>query len=272
MIPVSLTAFTGYFLHFPVLNNEIVFVTLGVLFQGAAASALNQLQEKSIDLSMDRTKSRPFPSGNMSITQAIIFITLTLATGSFLIYHFGNTLAMILGLFTIAWYNGIYTYLKRITPFAILPGAVTGAIPPVIGWTAAGGYPLEKIPLLLAFVFFMGQVPHFWLLIMKYGDQYEKAGLPSLKRLFQSDQIRRLTFIWTTASVISASLLGFFGIIQSVIFRLILLFITLLVITIFLDLLSYKKGVKTKSIHFIALNTYFLLLMIILISDKIISL
>ncbi len=272
MIPVSLTAFTGYFLHHPVLNFEILFVTSGVLLQGAAASALNQLQERSIDKSMDRTKSRPFPSGSISKTQAVIFISLILVAGSFLILHFGNSLAMTLGLFAIVWYNGIYTYLKRVTPFAILPGAVTGAIPPVIGWTAAGGYPLDKIPLLLAFLFFMGQVPHFWLLIMKYGDQYEKAGLPSLKRLFQNDQIRRLTFIWTTASVISALLLGFFGIIQSAIFKLALLFITLLVIILFLDLLSLKKGRKTSSIHFIALNSYFLLLMIILISDKIISL
>lgn len=269
VFPVSLTAFTGYFLYDPVLNIFILLLTLGVFLQGAAASALNQVQENRIDSKMDRTRNRPLPAGRMKPLQAIIFVIIAFGTGSLLIYLSGNQIAVLLGVFTLLWYNGIYTPLKRITPFAVIPGSVTGAIPPVIGWTAAGGNLGDPVAILLAFLFFMGQVPHFWLLILKYGDQYKNAGLPSLKDVFSDRQINNLSFIWVSASFISALFLAYFGILLNPGLKITLVILTFTGILIFSRLIN-KIGTLNQKKYFILLNSFYMLLMAVLIMDKLI--
>ena len=97
----------------------------------------------------------------------------------------------------------------------MVPGAVTGALPPLIGWVAAGGGVWDKPIIFLEFLFFTGQIPHFWLLILKYGEEYEKAGLPSLTNIMSRTQINRLTFTWVVTSVIAALFLCYFEIIHS---------------------------------------------------------
>ncbi len=203
LIPVSFTSFTAYFMFAPYPGPGLFLSTLGVFLLGATASALNQIQEKEIDYSMERTRNRPIPSGKMSLSFAWSILTVTLICGSFLLWAYGSLTAMLLGLFSILWYNGVYTYLKRVTAFAVVPGSLTGAIPPVIGWTAAGGHLLDKTSILLAFIFFIGQVPHFWLLILKYGKEYKKAGLPVLSDVFSRIQISRLSFSWVAVTLAS---------------------------------------------------------------------
>ena len=93
-----------------------------------SASVLNQIQEVEIDSKMNRTINRPIPAGKISPKQAILFFLITLIAGMTLIYVAGNFKAAIIGLITILWYNGIYTYSKRITAFAVVPGAVTRGV------------------------------------------------------------------------------------------------------------------------------------------------
>ena len=76
----------------------------------------------------------------------------------------------------------------------MVPGAVTGALPPLIGWVAAGGGIWDKPIIFLEFLFFTGQIPHFWLLILKYGEEYRKAGIPSLTDIFQQDPDKQADF------------------------------------------------------------------------------
>ena len=127
----------------------------------------------------------------------------------------GILTAVIIGFITIFWYNVVYTYSKRITSFAVVPGAITGALPPLIGWVAAGGGPLDKPIIFIGFLIFTGQIPHFWLLILKYGEEYKKAGFPTLTDIFTTAQINRLTFSWVISSVFAALFLCYFEIIQS---------------------------------------------------------
>jgi protoheme IX farnesyltransferase len=107
---------------------------------------------------------------------------------------------MALGALALVWYNGVYTYLKRITAFAVVPGAVIGAIPPVMGFVAAGGHWSDPAILLVAGFFFLWQIPHFWLLSLLFDEQYRKAGLPTPTDIFDRSQQLRLTTSWMLAA------------------------------------------------------------------------
>jgi protoheme IX farnesyltransferase len=153
IFPVSLTAFMGYFLFEPTISYQIIIVSLGVFLLGVASSSLNQIQEKEIDAQMERTKNRPLPAGTINLTSALIFSILSFTFGMLTLVIWGTTISALLGLFTVLWYNGLYTFLKRKTAFAVIPGSLTGAIPPIIGWTAAGGSIYDFKIILIAFIF-----------------------------------------------------------------------------------------------------------------------
>ena len=271
MIPVSLTGFTGYFIFDPHLSFKILLVSFGILMLAISASILNQIQEVELDSKMKRTQDRPIPARKISLQQATIFFFFSLLAGIVIIYTTGNLVAALIGLITILWYNGIYTYAKRITAFAVVPGAITGALPPLIGWVAAGGGIWDKSIIFVEFLFFIGQVPHFWLLILKYGEEYEKAGIPSLTRIFSRPQINRLTFTWVVVSVIAALFLCHFGIIRTGMIVGILLIASLIMIWQFFDLLKIQANINYKKYSFL-LDSYFLLILLLLISDRIITL
>ena len=270
MLPVAFTGFTGYFMYKPEINFSILLVSFGILLQAIASSVLNQLQEIDLDRKMKRTHNRPLPAGTISIPAAILFFLLNLFAGTALIYFYGNPLAAAVGLFTIFWYNIIYTYAKRITAFAVVPGSLTGALPPFIGWTAAGGALLDKPIVFLGFLLFIGQVPHFWLLILKYGEEYGAAGIPSLTRVLSRTQINRLSFTWVVTSAISGLFLSYFQVIHSKIIITVLLFSSFYLIWSFRNMVTGPEGKIQFRRNFILLNSYFLLVLILLISDRII--
>jgi protoheme IX farnesyltransferase len=271
MIPVSLTGFTGYFIYKPHVSAGIFLVTAGILLLAISAAVLNQIQEVEIDASMHRTHTRPLPSGKISLRSAFIFFLCTLLTGSVILYLSGSLNALLTGLLTIIWYNGIYTYVKRITAFAVVPGALTGALPPLIGWVAAGGGIWDKPIIFLEFLFFTGQIPHFWLLILQYGEEYRKAGIPSLTAIMSRLQINRLTFIWVVTSVIAALFLCFFEIIGNNALCVALLITSIYIVWKFSELIRKNAEKINYRRYFILLDLYFLLLLIFLISDRIIG-
>jgi len=270
MIPVSLTGFTGYFIFDPRLSFKIVSVSIGILFLAISASVLNQIQETGSDRKMERTQKRPLPSGNIKPRQALLFFSWNLFAGMALVYSSGNLTAVLIGLIAIAWYNGIYTYAKKLTAFAVVPGALTGVFPPLIGWVAAGGGLWDKPIIFLEFLFFTGQIPHFWLLILKYGEEYANAGLPSLTRIMNRTQIGRLTFTWILTSVIAAIFLCYFEIIQTKLIVGILLIASGILIWQFSELIRQSGNKNLYRKYSILLDSYFLLVLILLISDRII--
>jgi heme o synthase len=271
MIPVSLTGFTGYFIYSPHLTSDLFLVSTGILFMAISASVLNQIQEADLDRKMARTQNRPIPSNKISIPQAATFFLACLAAGFTLIYCSGGLRAALIGIITIFWYNGIYTYSKRITAFAVVPGAVTGALPPLIGWVAAGGGVTDKPIIFLGFLFFIGQIPHFWLLIVKYGEEYRNAGIPSLTEILSMEQINRLTFTWVVSSVTAALFLCFFEIIRSRMIVGILLIASCYIIWKFSALVKIRTKSTDSTRYSILLDVYFLLVLILLISDSIIT-
>jgi protoheme IX farnesyltransferase len=271
MIPVSLTGFTGYFAFNPHFTSGVFILSFGVLMMAIAASALNQIQEVELDQKMTRTCKRPLPSERITINQALLFFLFNLIIGALAIYYAGNLKALIIGFLTLIWYNGVYTYSKRMTAFAVVPGALTGALPPLIGWVAAGGGVWEKPIVFIQFLIFIGQIPHFWLLILKYGEEYKHAGLPSLTDIFNGIQIKWLTFSWVAASVVAALFLCYFEIIKNPVIIVILIVFSGYIIWQFLDLLKNQADNMNYKRYSIFLDSYFLLVLLLLISDKIIS-
>jgi protoheme IX farnesyltransferase len=187
----------------------------GVFLLACGACALNQYQERDADARMARTAKRPIPSGKIRPGQALVLALLLILSGEGLLLLTGNPAVPLLGAAAVCWYNVLYTGLKRVSAFAVVPGALVGAIPPAMGWAAGGGRMTDPSLAALVFFFFMWQVPHFWLHLLTYGREYAAAGLPSLTDVFRTNQLERLTFQWLSATAVSALFLGLSGILQS---------------------------------------------------------
>ena len=270
MIPVSLTGFTGYIAFDPHFSSKVFLSSFGILLLAISASVLNQIQEVELDGKMKRTCIRPLPAKKIRIQYAMLFFLFNFIFGIAIISYAGNFKAALVGLITIIWYNGIYTYSKRITAFAVVPGAITGALPPLIGWVAAGGGLWDKPVIFIEFLIFTGQIPHFWLLILKYGEEYKQAGIPSLTDIFDRAQIKRLTFTWVISSVVAALFLCCFEIIQSPVINIILVSVSIYMVWQFIDLLRVDTNQNNYRRYSVFLNSYFLLVLLLLISDRII--
>jgi len=201
-VATALTSGAGYILATGELRPEIWIPLLGTFLLACGASALNHCQEVRFDARMKRTMHRPLPAGRMAVSTAFFIAGLLILLGLAVLASMErNSLQLVgLGALSVAWYNGVYVYLKRLTAFAAVPGALIGALPPIIGWTAGGGQLNHPLILLVAGFFFVWQVPHFWLLLLIQGEQYEAAGLPSLTARFSPEQLRRVTFMWVLAT------------------------------------------------------------------------
>jgi protoheme IX farnesyltransferase len=209
------SAATGFFLGPHYRSSGVVPLFAAVCMLACGASALNQYQERGIDARMERTRFRPLPSRAITPLHALCFSLVLISAGLTALAQTGGAESAILGLCALGWYNGIYTYLKRITAFASVPGAVVGMLPPAIGWVSAGGALLDARLAALCFVFFLWQVPHFWLLLLRCGDDYKQAGLPSLFSVMSPAQIARVTFVWLVAASVAGLLLPLYGIVRS---------------------------------------------------------
>jgi protoheme IX farnesyltransferase len=156
----------------------------------AGASALNQLLERHTDALMRRTEGRPLPSGRLQPVEVLAFgLALTLGGLIYLAAVVRQPLAVLVAVFTVVSYVLLYTPLKRRTTLNTLVGAVPGALPPVIGWTAARG-DLGPEALALFLILFIWQVPHFLAIAWIYREDYARAGL---RMLPAADPTGRLT-------------------------------------------------------------------------------
>lgn len=204
------SAATGFFLAPEHHAARVVIPATAVFFLACGASALNQFQERDIDAKMERTRTRPLPSGAMAPARVVVISALLMLAGLSLVSLAGPAATM-LGVSALIWYNGVYTYLKRITAFAAVPGAAVGMIPPLIGWVSTGGALLDARIAALCLLFFLWQVPHFWLLLLDRGEDYERAGLPSLTKVMSNIQIARITYVWITAAAVASLALPLYG-------------------------------------------------------------
>ena len=160
----------------PVSYLLLLHTLLGTALLAGGTGALNQWLEREADGKMRRTERRPLPAGRLQPPPALVFgVTVSVAGTLYLIWAV-NLLSALLGVLTLASYLFLYTPLKTRTPLSTLVGAFPGAMPPLIGWAAAGnGIGLEA--LVLFGMLFLWQFPHFYAIAWMYREDYARAGI-----------------------------------------------------------------------------------------------
>ena len=178
---VLLTTYVGFYLGWRgAMNYGLMLHTLfGTALVASGASALNQLLEREYDAKMRRTASRPLPSGRMQPAIVTLLGGVSSVAGLVYLALFVNHLTSVLAAVTLVSYVFIYTPLKRMTWANTLVGAIPGALPPLMGWTAARGELSGEGWALFAILAFW-QIPHFMAIAWLYRDEYAKAGFKML--------------------------------------------------------------------------------------------
>lgn len=270
-IPVALTGYLGYLRASGEFNEVFLFTFFGIFFMSMGSSTFNQVQERNTDKRMKRTADRPLPAGRISLAAAIVSGILFSAAGLALLLFTGKPLAALIGLVTLGWYNLVYTPLKRFTPFAVVPGAIIGALPPLIGWAAAGGNIIDREILLISFFLFIGQMPHYWLLLIKIGDEFREAGLPVITEIFSAGQLRSISFAWIIAAAASVVIFPVTGIMH-VRWMGILILSGVVIFLIILMIHTFRGDLTRKwRFSFVAVNLFYLFIILALIGDKLIE-
>jgi protoheme IX farnesyltransferase len=210
---VSLIVFTaviGMFLATPgmVPVGLLLAATAGIALTAGAAAAVNCLVEQKIDARMARTRGRPLPRGEVTPLQTLAFAGAVGGLGLFILHRWVNDLTMWLTLATFVGYAIVYTViLKPMTPQNIVIGGASGAMPPVLGWTAVTGE-IAPEALLLFLIIFAWTPPHFWSLALHRRQEYAAAGVPMLP-VTHGDRFTRLHVLLYTVILTAVTLLPF---------------------------------------------------------------
>jgi len=242
-----------------------VFSIIAIGAGAGAAGAINMWYDRDIDSIMDRTKSRPIPSGRVKSEEALTLGIVLSIFSIILLFVASNYIAAAFLFISIMFYTFIYTmWLKRYTPQNIVIGGAAGALPPVIGWyTVSQDFSL--FPVILFMIIFLWTPPHFWALSLYRSDDYQKAGIPMLP-VVKGKKITRLNIILYSLSllIISPSLwyLGFLGNIYGIISSL------LTIVFIYFSWNVYRKKVGSEPALFKYSILYLFLLFMVMPIDK----
>ncbi len=210
---VIVTTFIGFLLGSsgPVEYILLFHTIFGTALVAAGASALNMVLEWDVDARMRRTENRPIPSGRITVIHALFFGSVLSAVGLIYLLVFVNPLTSSLAAITLALYLFAYTPLKRKTSLCTVIGAVPGAIPPMMGWTAVQGS-IGFQAWWLFCILFLWQLPHFLAIGWLYREDYARGGFPMLPVTDTNGiQTSRQVIINTLALIVVSLLPAFLG-------------------------------------------------------------
>src|SRR5271167_289045 len=211
---IVLTAWCGYFFGAHRLGVSswslgLFHALLGVALVSSGTAALNEVLESSVDARMRRTAGRPLPSGRMSVTHAAtVGLALTLGGSAYLAIY-TNLLTGLLVFLTSVVYLAAYTPLKKISPLCTFVGAFPGAMPGVLGWTAARNH-LEWGTLVLFAILFVWQFPHFFSIAWLYREDYARGGVKMLPVVEEDGRSTARRILIYSVALIPISLLPSF--------------------------------------------------------------
>jgi protoheme IX farnesyltransferase len=211
---IIITAWCGFFFGarksgLPVVSWGLLHALLGVGMVSSGTAALNEVIEHDVDSKMRRTALRPIPAGRMSMLHATIVGALLAIGGSIYLVISANWLTGLLTFLTSVVYLAVYTPLKRISPVCTFVGAFPGAMPGVLGWTAARGR-LDWGTLALFAILFLWQFPHFFAIAWMYREDYAKGSIRMLPVIEPDGKSTSLRILLYSLALLPVSLIPAF--------------------------------------------------------------
>ena len=265
---VVATSAAGYYLGSTGMLNlpAMAAAVAGTALVAGGAATLNQVYERNTDALMQRTRMRPLPDGRVAPSDARTFGLVLSAAGLALLGARTNLLATTLALATLAVYLIIYTPMKRRSPMATLVGAVPGALPPLIGWTAShGGLAIGGGALFL--IVFLWQIPHFMAIAWMYRDDYGKAGFPMLPVVEPDGRRTGRQAVLYAAALVPASLVPTLVGLSGPIYAAVALVLGALLLWLAVRFAAVRTDRAARWL-FLASITYLPLIWIVMIADK----
>ncbi|MCB1665366.1 MAG: heme o synthase [Pseudomonadales bacterium] len=205
-----LTSLVGMFLAVPgmVPLDILIFGNLGIALVAGSGAVVNHLIDYKVDSLMKRTHNRPIPQGRVDPKQAALFAAGIGIAGMLILLFLVNPLCAWLTLASFVGYAFIYTgYLKRATPQNIVIGGLSGAMPPLLGWSAVTGT-VEPGALILVLIIFAWTPPHFWALAIHRKEEYAKTGIPMLP-VTHGEHITKIHIVLYTVIMFLVTLLPY---------------------------------------------------------------
>jgi protoheme IX farnesyltransferase len=269
---VGMSAVFGYVLSATDISAAMILPVLGIFLLSCSSAALNQYQERDTDSLMHRTRKRPLPSGTVAPRAVLFMVVALLIVGSALVFLAGNAMALVFSLLAFLSYNVIYTPLKKITPFAVVPGSFVGAFPVMAGWAAAGGFALDTRILAIACFFFIWQIPHFWLLMDLYSADYERGNFPTLRLYFNEKMLSVLTYLWIVILVLTSVFFITTRVVSNIPTQVAIAALGLWLLVGTCEMVSRSSDNRTEKSAFMKINVYVLAVTLVVMVDKVLSL
>ncbi len=259
---ISCSACFGAILAGRTAPFDVLYVSLSVFLLAMGGATINSAQEAVVDGEMKRTAHRPLVrqavSREFAVCLAIILVGLALIMLS---QVYRPVVCVSLGISALILYNAVYTPLKKETIFAIFPGAVCGAIPPLIGYFSAAGAPFSYTSLLLFMLLFLWQVPHFYLVLLRHKDDYLQSNLPSFIKTLSEKGVKQLSYVWICGLALVMMLFSVTGGINQAGLKYLVVFNALLLVVIAGYNLVLRESPAYRSL-FVCLNIMLLVHMI----------
>jgi protoheme IX farnesyltransferase len=228
------------------------------------AATLNSVQERRADKAMGRTRNRPLVQGVISRRRGLLQAQLLLGLGFFILYVGFPTIAPVLaGILAVFLYNFLYTPLKHKTVWAIIPGALCGAIPPYIGWLAAGGSYFSPVIMGVVALFIVWQIPHFWLVVLDNQRDYHSSDIPSMLKMMPARSLGLVSIVWVLSLVTILHIIVLLLVEVPSPGRAIISFGSFFFLLFYTYQLGFKKRLSYRFL-FIALNIFMFMVMVIL--------
>jgi protoheme IX farnesyltransferase len=262
-----LTSVVGMLLAVPgmVPLDVLLLGNLGIALVAGSGAAVNHLIDRKVDSLMKRTHNRPLPQGRVEPLQASVFAAAIGVVGMVILLFWVNPLCAWLTLASFVGYAFIYTgYLKRATPQNIVIGGLSGAMPPLLGWTAVTGS-IDPGALILVLIIFAWTPPHFWALAIHRKDEYAKTGIPMLP-VTHGEFVTKVHIIVYTAILMLVSIFPYLSGMSGLLY----LLAALLLGAVFMGWslkLMFRPGPKTAMETFRYSIVYLALLFVALLFD-----
>ncbi len=266
---VVLTTLVGFYLGSPSPVNYLLMIhaVLGTAMVASGAAALNQLLEREHDAKMRRTKNRPLPSGRLQPSTVMVFGGVCACAGLLYLALAVNLTTSVIGAISLVSYLFIYTPLKRMTWLNTAIGAIPGALPPLMGWTAARGELSREGWALFAILAFW-QLPHFLAIAWMYREEYEKAGFKMLPVIDPNGQRTGRQAVSHTLGLLPVSLCPFLFHITGLFYLVGALVLGLVFLWFAIQFARHMTIPRARQLFFVSI-LYLPLLLVVMVLDKV---